>query len=208
MFDAARVTETKIKGAYRIVPNKYPDRRGSFYEAFRAEILTEIIGYPFTVGQANYSVSCRNTMRGIHSTSLAPGQAKLVTCVRGAVLDVAVDLRVGSPTFGTYEITPQDEESGTAVYLADGIGHAFLTLTDDACMNYLCSEAYIPGTMIEVNPLDPDIGIPWGLEEPPVMSEKDAAAPTLAEAVSLGMLPTYEECLAHYEALRQRSTKG
>ena len=204
MFDAARVTEMSIKGAYRIVPNKIPDLRGSFFEAFRAETLTEIIGYPFTVGQANYSVSRRNTMRGIHSTFLPPGQAKLVTCVRGAVLDVAVDLRVGSPTFGAYDVTPQDEESGTAVYLADGIGHAFLTLTDNACMNYLCSTAYVPGTMIEVNPLDPDIGIPWGLSEPPVMSEKDATAPTLAEAVAQGLLPTYEECLAHYAALGKR----
>lgn len=208
MFEAANVTEMSIPGAYRIVPGKLPDRRGHFFEAFRSETLTEIIGYPFVVGQANYSSSRRNTMRGIHSTSLPPGQAKLVTCVRGAVLDVAVDLRVGSPTFGQYDVTPQDEESGTAVYLADGIGHAFLTLTDDACMNYLCSEPYTPGTMIEVDPLDPDIGIPWGLTEPPVMSDKDAGAPTLSEAVARGMLPTYEECLAHYEALRERPSRG
>ncbi|MFF0744457.1 dTDP-4-dehydrorhamnose 3,5-epimerase family protein [Streptomyces sp. NPDC004111] len=205
MFEAAHVTEMKIRDAYRIAPNKYPDQRGWFFEAFRSDILTDIIGYPFTVGQANYSLSRRNTVRGIHSTSLPPGQAKLVTCVRGAVLDVAVDLRVGSPTFGMYDVTPQDEESGMAVYLADGIGHAFLTLTDDACMNYLCSEAYVPGTMIEVNPLDPDIGLPWDLKEPPVMSEKDATAPTLSEAQALGMLPSYEDCLAHYEALRKRS---
>ncbi|QFQ99395.1 dTDP-4-keto-6-deoxy-D-glucose epimerase [Streptomyces phaeolivaceus] len=197
-----------IRDAYRIVPDKKLDRRGHFFEAFRAEVLTDVIGYPFVVGQANYSASCRGTMRGIHSTALPPGQAKLVTCVRGAVLDVAVDLRIGSPTFGMFDTTPQDEESGTAVYLADGIGHAFLSLTDDACMNYLCSEAYVPGTMIEVNPLDPDIGIPWGLTEPPIMSEKDAAAPTLTEAVARGMLPTYEQCLDHYEVLRKRPSWG
>ncbi|MER7109332.1 dTDP-4-dehydrorhamnose 3,5-epimerase family protein [Streptomyces sp. NPDC000229] len=197
-----------IRDAYRIVPNKKPDRRGHFYEAFRADILTDIIGYPFVVGQANYSLSRRHTVRGIHSTSLPPGQGKLVTCVRGAVLDVAVDLRVGSPTFGQYDVTPQDEDSGTAVYLADGIGHAFLTLTDDACMNYLCSEVYIPGTMIEVNPLDPEIGIPWDLTQEPVMSDKDAGAPTLAQAQSLGLLPTYEECVAHYEALKQSPSRS
>ncbi|MBZ2409394.1 dTDP-4-dehydrorhamnose 3,5-epimerase family protein [Streptomyces albidoflavus] len=194
----------KIRDAYRIVPNKKLDRRGHFYEAFRADILTEIIGYPFTVAQANYSLSRRHTLRGIHSTALPPGQGKLVTCVRGAVLDVAVDLRIGSPTFGQYDLTPQDEDSGTAVYLADGIGHAFLTLTDDACMNYLCSEVYVPGTMLELNPLDPEIGIPWNLTEEPVMSDKDAGAPTLAEAQSLGLLPTYEECVTHYEALKKR----
>ncbi|MFD7914867.1 dTDP-4-dehydrorhamnose 3,5-epimerase family protein [Streptomyces sp. NPDC059752] len=197
-----------IRDAYRIVPKKHPDRRGWFYEAFRADVLTDIIGYPFTVGQANYSLSRRNTVRGIHSTSLPPGQGKLVTCTRGAVLDVAVDLRIGSPTFGQYDVTPQDAESGTAVYLSDGIGHAFLTLTDDACMNYLCSEAYVPGTMIEVNPLDPAIGIPWDLKEAPVMSDKDAGAPTLAEAQERGMLPSYEECLAHYEALQKSQAHG
>jgi NDP-hexose 3,5-(Or5-) epimerase len=208
MFHAAEITEMSIPDAYRIVPDKKLDRRGHFFEAFRAEVLTDVIGYPFVVGQANYSASCRGTMRGIHSTALPPGQAKLVTCVRGAVLDVAVDLRIGSPTFGMFDTTPQDEESGTAVYLADGIGHAFLALTDDACMNYLCSEAYVPGTMIEVNPLDPDIGIPWGLTEPPIMSEKDAAAPTLTEAVARGMLPTYEQCLDYYEVLRKRPSWG
>ncbi|WP_164415106.1 dTDP-4-dehydrorhamnose 3,5-epimerase family protein [Streptomyces salinarius] len=190
-----------VKGAYRIRPKKIRDRRGYFFEAFRSETLADIIGYPFVVQQANYSLSHRNTVRGIHSTSVPPGQAKLVTCVRGAVLDVAVDLRVGSPTFGAYDVTHQDEESGTAVYLADGIGHAYLTLTDDTCMNYLCSEAYVPGTMIEVNPFDPEIGIDWELDGPPVISDKDAGAPTLAEAAARGLLPTYDECLARYAAL-------
>ncbi|MET7395826.1 dTDP-4-dehydrorhamnose 3,5-epimerase [Dactylosporangium sp. NPDC005572] len=191
-----------VRDAYCITPDKHLDRRGFFYEAFRAEELTEVIGYPFVVGQQNYSLSRRNTMRGIHGTTVPPGQAKLVTCVRGAVLDVVVDLRVGSPTFGMMETTRQDEESGLAVYLADGLGHAFLALTDDACMSYLCSESYVPGTMIEINPLDPEIGIPWPLDGPPVMSDKDAAAPTLAEAAAAGRLPTYEQCLAHYRALR------
>ncbi|MER6175760.1 MULTISPECIES: dTDP-4-dehydrorhamnose 3,5-epimerase [unclassified Streptosporangium] len=202
MFDSMMVTELSVPDAYRLTPTKHDDRRGYFYEAFRSEVISDAIGYPFTVGQANYSSSRRNTLRGIHGTALPPGQAKLVTCVRGAVLDVVVDLRVGSPTYGKYETTLQDEKSGIAVYLADGLGHAFLALTDDACMNYLCSEAYEPGTMLEIDPRDPEIGIPWGLTEPPIMSDKDAGAPTLAEAAAKGLLPTYEDCLAHYAALK------
>jgi NDP-hexose 5-epimerase len=191
-----------IPGLYRLYPEQHRDRRGSFHEALRAEALSEVIGYPFVVGQVNYSVSRRDTVRGIHGTSLPPGQAKLVTCVRGRVMDVAVDLRVGSPTFGRYEVTYLDGDSGAAVYLADGLGHAFLAMTDDARMSYLCSTPWIPGTMLELNPMDPDIGIPWELTGPPVMSEKDAAALNLKEAEAAGVLPTYDQCLAHYAALK------
>lgn len=200
-----KIVELAISNAYRLQPEVYPDRRGQFFEAFRADVLSEAIGYPFVIRQTNYSTSRRNTLRGIHGTILPPGQAKLVTCVSGAVLDVVVDLRVGSPTFGAVEMTRQEEDSGVAVYLADGLGHAFLALTDNARMSYLCSEVYVPGTMIEIDALDPDIAIPWGLTEPPIMSDKDAAAPSLAAAASAGLLPTYEECLAHYVALKAGS---
>jgi NDP-hexose 3,5-(Or5-) epimerase len=192
------VTPMSIDGAYRIVPKQWDDNRGCFYEAFRSGTFEEQVGRPFPVAQVNFSQSCRNTLRGIHGTAVPPGQEKIVTCVRGRVLDVAVDLRVGSPTFGCYDTTYQDESSGVAVYYANGIGHAFIALTDNVCMNYLCSLEYVPGTMIEINALDEDLGLPWPLTEPPIMSDKDRNAPTLAEAVKLGLLPTYEECLAFY----------
>ncbi|WFE41003.1 dTDP-4-dehydrorhamnose 3,5-epimerase family protein [Micromonospora sp. WMMD998] len=196
------ITEMEIPNAYRIQPERHLDRRGYFFEALREEQLSATIGYPFRLGQVNYSSSRRNTVRGIHGTSLPPGQAKLVTCVRGAVLDVVVDLRIGSPTYGRFEVTHQEADSGTAVYLADGLGHAFLALTDDAVMSYLCSEEFVPGTMIEINPLDPEIGITWSLTEEPIMSDKDAAAPSLAEAAAAGRLPSYDECRTHYAALK------
>jgi NDP-hexose 3,5-(Or5-) epimerase len=205
MSGSLKIVEMTIPNAYRLVPERYPDHRGSFHEGFRAEELSEVIGYPFVVGQANYSVSCRDTVRGIHGTLLPPGQAKLVTCIGGAVMDVAVDLRVGSPTFGQYDVTYQDEDSGIAVYLADGLGHAFHALTDGARMNYLCSESYVPGTMLEINPLDPDIAIPWKLTGEPIMSAKDGGAIGLHQAAEAGLLPTYEECLAHYAALGANS---
>ncbi|MEN3614743.1 dTDP-4-dehydrorhamnose 3,5-epimerase family protein [Plantactinospora sp. ZYX-F-223] len=198
---SVEITPMTVPNAFRIKPEQLSDNRGYFYEAFRQSLLSEAIGYPFRIRQANHSVSVRNTLRGIHTTVLPPGQAKVVTCVRGAVLDIVVDLRIGSPTFGTFDITRQDAESGLSVYLADGIGHAFLALTDDACMNYLCSEEYLPGTMVDIDALDPDLALPWPLDEPPIRSSKDAKAPSVAEAARMGLLSTYDECLAHYAML-------
>jgi NDP-hexose 3,5-(Or5-) epimerase len=197
-----KITEMAIANAYRLTPDVHRDRRGMFFEAYRADLLSEAIGYPFVAGQGNHSVSRRNTVRGIHGTSIPPAQAKLVTCVHGAVLDVVVDLRIGSPTFGAFETTVQEAGSGVAVYLADGLGHAFQALTEGAAMSYVCSTGYVPGTMLVINPLDPDIGIPWELAEPPTISDKDASAPGLAAAEAAGMLPTYADCVAHYDTLR------
>lgn len=192
----------RVPDAYRVTPKRHSDNRGHFHESFRNQALSTVIGHPFNVAQVNCSVSQRNTLRGLHSTVLQPGTAKYVTCARGAILDVVVDLRVGSPTFGSFDVTELSADDDTAVYMADGLGHAFLALTDDTCVYYLCSEAYVPGTMIEVNPLDPELALPWKLTGEPVMSAKDLAAPSLAEAAASGVLPTYEECLARYAKLR------
>lgn len=189
-----RISEMTVPGAYRIEPEPHPDSRGRFYETIRSSALLDASGWDFAVRQVNFSVSRKNTVRGIHGTVVPPGQVKFVTCVRGRALDIAVDIRVGSPTFGHYDVTEQSGESGTAVYLPDGIGHAFLALTDDTCMCYLCSTEYVPGTMIELDALDPDLGLPFGLTEPAIRSAKDAAAPTLWQAAAAGLLPTYEQC--------------
>jgi NDP-hexose 3,5-(Or5-) epimerase len=190
-----KVTEMAVLDAFRLTPGPLRDRRGTFYEAWRADELTAVLGRPFQIAQANFSVSARNVLRGIHGTRVPPGQAKLVTCVRGAALDVVVDLRPGSPTFGMHDTTLQEAGSGIGVYLADGIGHAFLALTDDTCMNYLCSAEYVPGSMIDIQALDPALGIPWPLDGPPLRSDKDAAAPTLAQAVEQGLLASYDQAL-------------
>jgi NDP-hexose 5-epimerase len=185
------IDEMSISGAYRIRPEQIPDRRGTFYEAWRFGELAARTAQRFEVRQVNYTVSTKNTLRGIHSTVVPPGQVKLVTCVRGAAMNVAVDLRVGSPTFGRFDVTFQDEETGVGTFLSDGIGHSFLALADGTCMNYLCGAEYVPGTTIEVQALDPALDIPWKLDGAPVMSDKDAAAPTLAEAVERGLLPAF-----------------
>ena len=191
-----------IDGAWEITPVQHGDPRGLFMEWYRVDHLAAELGHPFSLAQANMSVSARGVVRGVHFADVPPGQAKYVTCVRGAVLDVVVDLRVGSPTFGQWEGVRLDDVDRRAVYLSEGLGHGFCALTDDATLNYLCSTTYKPEREHGVHPLDPRLGIEWPTDEPTV-SAKDAAAPSLDEALAAGLLPEYEKCLSYVESLRR-----
>jgi dTDP-4-dehydrorhamnose 3,5-epimerase len=150
----------------------------------------------------NCSVSGKGVIRGIHFTDVPPGQAKYVFCPSGALLDVIVDLRVGSPTFMHWEAVRLDETDRRAVFLEHGLGHAIAALTDAATAVYLCTSSYAPGADREINPLDPELGIAWPGDVEPILSAKDSAAPSLAEARRSGLLPSYQECLAASEDLR------
>ena len=132
-------------------------------------------------------------VRGIHFADVPPGQAKYVTCIRGAVLDVIVDLRVGSPTFGRWEGVRLDDVDRRAVYLAEGLGHGFCALTDDATLTYLCSATYNPTGEHAVHPLDPELGIEWPADAPQ-LSARDAAAPSSPRRAPAGLLPDYDAC--------------
>jgi len=191
-----------IEGAWVITPRIHADRRGSFLEWFRDTEIQAALGHGMPVAQANCSVSARGVMRGIHFADVPPGQAKYVSCMSGAILDVVVDLRVGSPGFGRWAAVPLDAQSRRAVYIAEGLGHAFVTLSDEATVLYLCSTPYAPGREHGVHPLDPDLGIAWPGGVETILSDKDAAAPSLAEARSAGLLPDYGDCLAHAARLR------
>ena len=180
--------ETAVPGAFVLTPDQIRDERGVFYEGLRTDELAAVTGRPFQPRQVNYSVSRRNTLRGLHSVTVPPGQAKHVTCVRGALRDFVVDLRVGSPTFGKFDSTLLDARSGRSVFVPEGVGHGFLTLEDDTCICYVLSTVYVPGTQVDIDPLDPDLGLPWGFTETPLISEKDAGAPTVAEALAAGVL--------------------
>jgi dTDP-4-dehydrorhamnose 3,5-epimerase len=192
-----------IDGAWTFTPAVRRDERGYFLEWFRAGELSESLGHWPETAQANCSVSRRGVIRGIHFSSVPPGQAKYVTCVSGAVLDVVVDLRVGSPSYGRWEAVRLDDQTRRAVFLAEGLGHAFTALSDEATVIYLCSTPYSPGREHGVHPLDPDIGIEWPAGTEPVLSAKDAAAPTLADARRAGLLPGYADCQAYLEGLRK-----
>ena len=190
-----------VPGSYEITPQQFGDDRGTFLEWFKDESFTAEVGHGVELAQANCSVSKRGVLRGIHFADVPPGQAKYVTCVRGAVLDVVVDIRVGSPTFGAWDSVLLDTVERRAVYLTEGLGHAFLSLEDDSTVVYLCSTPYAPGREHEVHPLDPAIGIDWPTEVTPLLSPKDAAAPTLAAAAEAGLLPTWEASEAYRETL-------
>jgi len=198
------IEETKIPGAFAVIPQQHRDDRGVFLEWFRGDRFVEAAGHPFTIAQANCSVSAAGTVRGIHFAQLPPSQAKYVTCPSGAILDVVIDIRLDSPTFGAWDAVLLDDVDRKALYISEGLGHAFMALEDDTVVNYLCSAPYAPGREHGVHPLDPAIGIAWPTDEgwAPVLSEKDAAAPTLEEALRAGQLPSYADCTAYQDELR------
>jgi dTDP-4-dehydrorhamnose 3,5-epimerase len=185
-----------IAGAFEITPHKHRDDRGVFLEWFKADRFGASVGHPLELAQANCSVSTAGVVRGIHFSQVPPGQAKYVTCVAGAVMDVVVDLRVGSPTFGRWDSVVLDDVDRLATYLDIGLGHGFMALTEQATVVYLCSTPYAPTREHGVHPFDPAIGIAWpatGTDGQPlthVLSTKDSGAPSLEQARLAGLLST------------------
>jgi dTDP-4-dehydrorhamnose 3,5-epimerase len=200
--------ELAVPGAFEITPRQFSDPRGVFLEWFKADALEQVLGHRLRVAQANHSVSSRGTLRGVHFADVPPGQAKYVYCTRGAVLDVVVDIRVGSPTFGTWDAVLLDDVDRRAVYLSEGLGHAFMSLEDGSTVLYLCSTGYAPGREHGIHPLDPGLAVEWpttardGSPLTPLLSEKDEAAPTLAEAREQGLLPTLDTVEQYLATLR------
>ncbi|GAC81798.1 dTDP-4-dehydrorhamnose 3,5-epimerase [Gordonia malaquae] len=192
-----KVRELSIAGAWEFTPVLHGDDRGVFLEAFKADVLSDLIGHRFELAQVNTSVSAAGVLRGIHFADVPPGQAKYVTCSVGVILDVIVDIRVGSPTFGRWDAVLLDDVDRKAVYLSEGLGHGFCSLADGSTVTYLCSTGYNPTAEHGVNPLDPDLGIEWptvGRDGTPLeyeLSAKDVAAPSLAQAALDGLLPTF-----------------
>jgi dTDP-4-dehydrorhamnose 3,5-epimerase len=194
--------ELSIPDAYEFTPVQRLDHRGVFFEWFRFDVLEDLIGHSFELRQANASVSRRGVIRGIHFAKVPPGQAKFVTAAHGAVLDYVVDIRVGSPTFGKWDSVLLDDIDRRGVYLAEGLGHAFVSLTEDATVNYLVSSTYDPTAEFGIDPLDEQIGLTFPLpREELLLSPKDTDAPGLAEAAELGLLPEWTAVREYYSAL-------
>ena len=196
--------ELTVPGAWEITPTVHTDARGAFFEWFADREFRGFAGHGLDVAQANCSVSAAGVLRGLHFSELPPSQAKYVTCLHGAVLDVVVDLRVGSPTFMTWDATLLDDRDHRSVYLSEGLGHALLSLHDGSTVLYLCSSGYRPGREHTIDPLDPALGIEWPFDGELVLSERDAAAPSLAEVQSAGLLPAWDQTRAFVAELRQR----
>lgn len=201
------VRELAIPGVLEFTPRQFGDARGLFLEWYRADRLAEVTGHQLSLAQANLSVSARGVVRGIHYAEVPPGQAKYVICPTGQVLDVVVDIRVGSPTYGQWDSVLLDDTDRRAIYLPEGIGHGFCALSELATVVYLCSTPYAPDREHTVNAFDPELGIDWGTDQP-TMSDRDQTAPTLAEAERAGLLPDYQQCLSFTESLRIDRSAG
>lgn len=196
------IRELAVPDTYVLDLVPHGDSRGRFIEWFRADVLREATGYTFPLAQANHSVSARGALRGVHFALVPPGQAKYIYCPVGRVLDVMVDIRVGSPTFGMHDAVVLDSEQPRAVFLPEGIGHAFVSLAPASSVAYLVSSPYAPDREFAIHPMDPDLGLPWPGDLDVELSAKDRAAPSFAAAEDRGLLPTMEQCAARYAELR------
>ncbi len=202
-----QIRELAVPDSYLLDLVPHGDSRGRFVEWYRADVLAEATGSGLPLAQANHSVSARGSLRGVHFALVPPGQAKYVYCPAGKVMDVVVDVRVGSPTFGVHDAVVLDSEQPRAMYLAEGLGHAFVALADGSSVTYLVSSGYAPEREFAVHPLDPALDLPWPSDMNFELSAKDLAAPTLEQARESELLPTFEQCQAFYASLREGGTR-
>jgi dTDP-4-dehydrorhamnose 3,5-epimerase len=173
------VIEQKIKGLYLIKPKMFKDARGSFFESYnQAEFDAKIEKQVFV--QDNQSISAKNVLRGLHFQRNDFAQAKLIRVVKGAAIDVAVDIRQNSPSFGKYCMLELTEDNNYQFYIPTGFAHGFLSLKDNTILQYKCSAFYSAKHDAAIRWNDPDINIDWGIQNP-ILSEKDKNAPFLKE---------------------------
>ena len=173
-----QVTKTEIPGVLIVAPQRIVDARGFFSETFQAERYASA-GMPYPFVQDNWSRSRRGVLRGLHLQN-PKAQGKLVSVMSGQVLDVAVDVRVGSPTFGRHVAVEISDENGIQLFLPRGCAHGFVVLSETADFLYKCDEYYSPQDEIVVRWNDPALGIDWRISEP-ALGPRDASAPLLAD---------------------------
>jgi dTDP-4-dehydrorhamnose 3,5-epimerase len=184
--------ELSVVGAYVATHRVFPDERGLFREWFKAEEIASV-SEDFSVQQANYSKSIKGVIRGIHYSLAPQGQSKVVTCASGKIVDVLVDLRLGSPSYLKSEYLELSEDSGKVVYIPSGVGHGFIVESKSAAVVYLTSSSYAPEYEKAICPTDRELGISWPIPvgEAGIISKADSDAPTLAQAKESGALPTF-----------------
>jgi dTDP-4-dehydrorhamnose 3,5-epimerase len=174
----AQRLETKLDGVVLVEPQVFGDERGFFVETFSRDAWREL-GVDIEFVQHNHSRSVKSTLRGIHFQT-TPGQAKLIRCARGEIVDVAVDLRRGSPTYGQWEAHVLDDVRHRQLFVPVGFGHGFAVLSDVADVAYQVSSYYDASTEAGIAWDDPDLGVDWQVDEP-LLSERDKSAPRLSE---------------------------
>ena len=174
-----KVTELALPGLKLITPRRFGDARGWFAETWQAERYQEA-GIRESFVQDNLALSGRGVLRGLHAQE-PHAQGKLVQVFQGRVFDVAVDLRVGSPTFGQWHGVILDQDSGLQFYLPPGFLHGYYVMSEQALFAYKTTDIYSPESEFRVRWDDPEIGIDWPLDGEPILSDKDRSAPLLAE---------------------------
>lgn len=193
--------ELEIKGSWEISLEHFFDNRGFFFESFRLTSLENIIGRKFDIKQSNTSVSRAGSIRGIHFAQVPPSQAKYIQCQKGSILDFVIDVRVGSPTFAQHVSIKLDSKTPKAIFIEEGLAHAFIALEDDTVVTYFVNQYFNPSNEKAINPLDAEISINWGNLKY-LISEKDKNAKTLSEMQKLGLLPIYKDCLKLIKTLK------
>lgn len=185
-----------VEGAIEFTPRVFPDNRGLFISPFQEEAFVEAHGGPlFRVAQTNHVMSRRGVVRGVHYTATPPGIAKYVYCARGKALDIVIDIRVGSPTFGQWDAVLMDQQDHRTMYFPVGVGHTFVALEDDTVMSYILSGGYVAQNELAISAVDPALGLPIEAGIEPILSDRDRVAITLAEAQQQGLLPDYATSL-------------
>ena len=162
----------KIDGLLIIHPRIFEDARGAFYETFNEEKFKEIINYKVTFKQDNESISKKNVLRGLHYQAPPFAQGKLVRVVRGRALDIALDIRKNSPTYGQFEMIELSEENKKQFWIPPGFAHGFVALEENTIFNYKCTNYYSPVSERTIQWNDPILNINWGVNAP-IISEKD-----------------------------------
>jgi dTDP-4-dehydrorhamnose 3,5-epimerase len=173
------IIKTKLKDCVIIEPKVFGDERGFFIETFQADRYANLAGISLPFVQDNHSRSSKGVLRGLHFQKNKP-QGKLVRVVRGEVYDVAVDIRQGSPTYGQWEAVILSEENKIQFWVPPGFAHGFVTLSENSDFEYKCSEYYDSSDEESILWNDPDLNIPWPIDNPK-LSKKDANAPLLTE---------------------------
>jgi dTDP-4-dehydrorhamnose 3,5-epimerase len=185
-----KLTELTIPGLFVLESPDHGDDRGFFREWFKLNDF-EAAGVSFQAQQANLSMSSRDVVRGLHYSLAPEGQAKVVTCVYGELDDVIVDIRVGSPSFGRVEVVHLGAGEGRSVLLPAGVAHGFCVTSENAALSYLLSSPFNAQVELEIYPFDTEISVPWSVSGEPIVSPKDAAAPTFAARLAANQLPTF-----------------
>jgi len=183
-----KISNLGIEGAWLIEFPVFNDKRGNFNEWFKREEIEKETGFDFVVAQSNFSKSKLGTARGIHYSLAEAGQAKLVTCLQGKILDFIIDLRLSSANFKKWVSVELNCNYGHSILIGPNLGHAFLSLEEDTIVSYLLNSEYSPIDEFAINLLDSDIGLDLG-NNPKIYSEKDFSAPSLLEQQKSGNLP-------------------